>query len=994
MFASRPRHSAVESMMDPLSNPVINTPYEEPQWHWELDMQGRALEGRAPKDGRRPALGILPVPQAALKGEQAQGVLEFTPDDLNPTVQDIRIQVRRWRGRHWPESTPTTKKLLRYWTRENRHIRPFFAQLEAIETIIWLTETKEGRRFARDRIAPVSENMNEGLIRWATKMATGTGKTMVMGMLIVWHTLNHVHSPTKGPYTRAFLAITPGHTVRERLGELMPSHPDNIYDQMDLVPPDLRSSLNSAAVAIHNFQAFQRRDLFSGVTGDGRKVLDPHGTAGVEDAAVMLDRVLRHLKGRNRIVVLNDEAHHCYNPSQAKGTSNDQKVAGIWFNAILELARQKRLLSVHDFSATPMFISTAAKAKGAEMFPWVVSDYPLLEAIESGLVKIPRLPMEDDAKSFDLKWRALYANANPKKVTRTELPGLLDDALKSLYIDWAKEWARWRRAGRRTPPVFIVVANSISNAQALYDYIGGYELVDKESGRIEYVAGKLAEFSNVELEGRGWKQTPVTLLMHSKLDSEDKIAGALAKLVKAQAARLGGATGRSNRGATDDVTLLRNVLNTVGREGEPGEHIRCVISVSMLTEGWDTRTVTHVLGYRAFSTQLLCEQVTGRALRRADYESFDSEGRLTPEYSQVLGIPFDFMPTGEPVKINPPNPVYTVKTMPDRSHLRIPLPRLTGYSWEPASARLRLDPDRVQPYKVVTADHPTLVELGGVSGDLELVGLAEVRPAQAAWQIAAACLRRVIEPSNGHRPAHNGLSQAKGRLFSDLQTAVQDWLAHPAVSCPDHRVLLQSHQKEEVVGRVLAACLDEEDSPRLVGRFDADAPVLLDTSAVWYETTLPDRYPAYEEGGPSDSDQRSEVNIAACHSGLEAGVAKHLDRDIPAVEAWVRNFRLGWEIPYLYDGVWHSYEPDFVARVRDQEGRPWHLIVECKGQPDEKSDTKARYVEDWWIPAVAGSSQIPEDSSRWGFVEVNSVSTAAREIQMAINDLIRSKARR
>ena len=149
-----------------------------------------------------------------------------------------------------------------------------------------------------------------------------------------------------------------------------------------------------------------------------------------------------------------------------------------------------------------------------------------MEAIESGLVKIPRLPVDDDAESFDVKWRAIYANAKPKTVTEEELPGLLDDALKSLYADWVLEWDRWRKAGRRTPPVFIVVANSISNARALYDYIGGYERTDEED-RTEYVPGALGEFTNVELGGKGWKETPVTLLMHSKLDSDDKITGAL-----------------------------------------------------------------------------------------------------------------------------------------------------------------------------------------------------------------------------------------------------------------------------------------------------------------------------------------------------------------------------------------------------------------------------------------------------------------------------------
>ena len=693
-----------------------------------------------------------------------------------------------------------------------------------------------------------------------------------------------------------------------------------------------------------------------------------------------MDRVLRTLKGRNRLLVLNDEAHHCYNPSFGAGSKDDQKVAGVCFNALLDLHRQKRLLATYDFSATPMFISTTARKHGGELLPWVVSDFPLMEAIESGLVKIPRLPVDDDAEGFDVKWRALYRNAKPKKVTRHSLPGLLEDALTSLQADWWLEWERWRKAGRRTPPVFIVVANSISNARALYEYIGGYERTDPHSGRTEYVKGRTSgEFSNVRLDGTGWKETPVTLLMHSKLDSDDKVTGALAKLVKAQAARLSGA--RRRTGPTDDVSLLRNVLNTVGREGEPGEHIRCVISVSMLTEGWDTRTVTHVLGYRAFSTQLLCEQVTGRALRRADYESFDSAGRLIPEYSQVLGIPFDFMPTGRGDDLSPANPVYQVRTLADRSHLRLDLPRPVGYAWKPATGRLRLDPARVAPYDVTVIDRPTLVALEGVTGEPELVGIDEVRFRQAAWQLAAECSRRVIAKQEG-------AVYGKGWLFADLFRAVEEWLAHPDVACSDPRVLMQRPHFEEAVGLVLDACIGDEERPKLVGVFDSDMPAVAGTSSVSFETTLSNRYPPADDSWRAA--KKSEINIAACHSRLETVIAELLDTGFPPVEAWARNFRLGWDIPYLFDGVWHSYEPDFVARIRDRNGEPVHLIVECKGRPDEQSAAKARYVTDWWIPAVANSPQLPAGLRRWRFVEITAGETAGRVLGDAIGEIVRS----
>ena len=229
----------------------------------------------------------------------------------------------------------------------------------------------------------------------------------------------------------------------------------------------------------------------------------------------------------------------------------------------------------------------------------------------------------------------------------------------------------------------------------------------------------------------------------------------------------------------------------------------------------------------------------------------------------------------------------------------------------------------------------------------------------------------------------------KGHLFADLQRAVSGWLRHPDVYCPDPRVVLQRPHLEEVTGQILDACSDGFEGPRLTGTFDSDGPITLDTSAIDFETTLADRYPAHGDSHRSAS-ERSELNIAACHSHLEAIIAGLLDTELRHVEAWVRNFRLGWDIPYLHDGVWHSYEPDFVARVRNRNGDQVHLIVECKGRPDEESATKARYVTDWWIPAVANSPQIPDHLRSWRFLEITDTALGYRLLADEIKRIVRS----
>ncbi len=349
----------------------------------------------------------------------------------------------------------------------------------------------------------------------------------------------------------------------------------------------------------------------------------------------------------------------------------------------------------------------------------------------------------------------------------------------------------------------------------------------------------------------------------------------------------------------------------------------------------------------------------------------------------MLGIPFDFMPTGRSGPVTPPNPPYTVRTLADRAERRIELPRLAGYAWQPGANRIRLDPAKVQPYEASVLDRPTIVELEGVTGETEMVGIEDVRLQRAVWRMASVCVRRVIGRSE------DGSIYGKGHLFADLRQAVSDWLQHPDVHCPDPRVVLQKPHLEEVAGLILDACSGDMQGPVLVGRFDSDGPITLDTSAIDFETTLAARYPASDDSS-RDVSERSELNIAACHSFLEATIAEMLDTDFPEVDAWARNFRLGWDIPYLEDGVWRSYEPDFVARIRNRDGDPVHLIVECKGRPDDESETKARYVTDWWIPAVANSPQIPDTLRRWRLVEITDTALGYHLLSDEIKRIVRS----
>ncbi len=325
-----------------MNAPVLNEPFGAPKFHWRLDRNLRAIDAK-PLAGRRHSLALLPVPRDARRASGLE--LDLGEADQNRLVNEIRGAVNRWRSSFYVGATATSRELLTWWAEGRTRHRLFFAQREAVETVIYLTETRAGRRLAR-KVYTESRAQNDGIVRWALKMATGTGKTVVMGMLIAWQALNARRKKGRR-YSRAFLAIAPGHTVRERLQVLRPSHSENIYDEFGLVPARHRASLHGISLAVVNFQAFLRRDLLSGSSNVGKGLLrsgaaEESDAQMTEDAAAMLDRVLRDLRGREKLVVLNDEAHHCYLPAaerQGAHGKEDDKTAAVWFNALRGLRR-------------------------------------------------------------------------------------------------------------------------------------------------------------------------------------------------------------------------------------------------------------------------------------------------------------------------------------------------------------------------------------------------------------------------------------------------------------------------------------------------------------------------------------------------------------------------------------------------------------------------------------------------------------------------------
>jgi type III restriction enzyme len=628
-----------------IDNPIINSPFKSPTRHFALDDEG-APTGEI-VEGRRVSAYVVPVAAPRhRRGQQPQldeGGGKVTPNDF---INELRRYVADWRAlapAQWGV-THETERLLVHWRNADGGKPLFFCQIEAVETVIWLTEVapKLGRAGIARRLKTFNAEANPDLFRIAMKMATGSGKTMVMAMLIAWHAVNRARHPNSRVFSDAFLIVSPGITIKDRLRVLLPSDPENYYETRGLIPRDMLDDVRKARIVITNYHAFKRRETLSATTlakailGGRDKPIETIQTEGQ-----MLQRVCAPLLGRKEVIVINDEAHHCYRAKQGAAPVEEKldadekqeakrnaEAARLWISGIEALNQLVGVKTVYDLSATPFFLRGSGYPEGT-LFPWVVCDFSLMDAIEAGVVKVPRLPVSDNQVNVALPaYRNLYQHIKdelPKKgrakqkdkqggLDPESLPAHLQGALQALYGHYRQIFAEWEKIGRGAPPVFIVVCNNISTSKLVYDHIAGYEVTEGEVTKLK--KGALPLFSNVGDDGK-WLNRPRSLLIDSEqIDSGESLSPEFKKVAASEIEafrrelreRFPGIGAES----LDDETLLREVMNTVGKPGRLGEAIRCVVSVSMLTEGWDANTVTHILGVRAFGTQLLCEQVVGR----------------------------------------------------------------------------------------------------------------------------------------------------------------------------------------------------------------------------------------------------------------------------------------------------------------------------------------------------------------------------------------------
>lgn len=997
-----------EIPIQPVAKPILCSPFAEPDRHWVYDTHTGEARQEA---GRRPASYWYKTQRTG--SAQLALLTEEERDDL-PLVNLLREDVKRWRETNYRNATPVTRQLLAHWSRADRPRRLFFCQREAVETVIYLNEilaagknpgfkpklspddfrtlTEGGKpSFTREREPKVFPTLvdtpNEAglppLRRYGCKMATGSGKTVVMAMLIVWAFCNRGRAPGDDRFPSAALVVCPNLTIHERLQVLRTDREDSYYQTFDLAPAPLVPELKKGRVLIGNWHKFAPEGPHI-ENGKSYAVVDK----GEESADAFARRVLGDLYDRAPLMVLNDEAHHAYRPKLLTGTEKlsaeekaEREEATVWIAGLDRINQACGIRFVVDLSATPFYLAGSGHIEGSP-FPWLVADFGLVDAIEAGIVKIPRLPVSDttgrpEPKFFRL-WQTIAAGLQPGE----KLPGgkpkpdvvwrEAQAALITLASQWKErfEYLQAARPGQeQIPPVLIIVADNTAIAELFYRNISGEETVEVVDGndaealidpplplgeglgvrekkaKTQTVFGTGQLFPELFANREGFRPT---LRIDSKLLAEAEAEDA-----------------KTSR--KDAAETLRRIVDTVGKPGQPGEQVRCVVSVQMLTEGWDASNVTHILGLRAFGSQLLCEQVVGRGLRRMDYTVDPATGLLTEEYVDVYGVPFSVIPfrgrstSAAAPEDKPKNHVYADDA---RRHYEIRFPIVEGYAFALRQNAIKADVAAIEKLVLAPDATPTAVfvkpQVGYQVGNPSVAGgfntatqdreayYASTHPQTIQFEIARLVTAALSEGIEGATPKLK--LQGRHQLFPQVYRIVDEYIARKVDfrGCHPCELGLEIYMRR-IVERLTVAIEPDAASgePPLLPRLNRYKPIG-STAEVNFKTTR-----------PCVPTLRSHINqVVADTDSWEQAATFRLEQARDLVAFYARNDHLELSIPYEYLGVTHAYFPDFVVRLSNEVT----LLLEIKGEERERDRAKHQAARRW-VSAVNYWGQL----GQWAF---------------------------
>lgn len=891
---------------------IINKPHVEPKQHWKYSSDTKSF---SIQPGRRDAGYIIASERARSYDDPGTFV-------SLPLVNKIRPRIREWRESGYPGATSISKRLLEHWTnRSGGSMQPFFfCQLEAIETLMWIVEAPSSSKVGID-----IPNDGGEFIRYCAKMATGTGKTVVMSMVVAWQVLNKASNPKDTRFSLNILVMAPGLTVKSRLQVLNPNAENNYYEEFSIVPSTLMNLMRQGKVRVLNWHTLQWDDEERVAK---RKSVDKRGA--LSDEAYVRD-VLGDLSKAKNLVVINDEAHHAWRiPAELKEkkiadvTKDEVEQATKWIGGLDRIHKARGILSCFDFSATP-FAPTGKKTTEEALFGWIVSDFGLNDAIESGLVKTPRVVVRDDgiknAATYKSKLYHIYDeisdNINRPAKPHETLPDLLIAAYNILSIDWLETFKAWSSAKVQVPPVMISVVNRTETAARIKHAFDSNTIMTKE----------LCDPSKtLHIDSKVLKESE-----DDDLDQDQRVPD-------------------EESSEKDQDSYLRRQVNTVGQVGKPGEQIRHIISVNMLSEGWDAKTVTHILGLRAFSSQLLCEQVVGRGLRRTSYE-LNKEGLLEPEYVNVFGVPFSFLPhEGGDVGggLRPTPPKTRIEPLRDKIQYEMHWPNVLRIDHK-LDHSLELNLNDLPELEIKSTDMPTEAELAPViEGKPDLGQISEIdlkklitapRMQTLIFKFATHLLPQIEEEQKWKGGKH--------QLFADLVSIVERVLNSDKIRVspkvknddPEQRNLYLRLNMDRIVRHVGKGIINQNAQGYEI-LYNTNEPVRYTRDAgIWF-TSKP-HYPG----------KKSHINFCVYDSTWEEQASRLLDK-LEYVEAWVKNDHIGFEISYLFNGAVKNYLPDFLIRFKGGK----HLILEIKGVETEQDREKWAYLSEW-CKAVTASKR-------------------------------------
>ena len=879
---------------------VINSPYFEPKYHFEYDNNSQSYNKES---GRRKA-GYYAT---AGKIETGAGAIFFELELANM----VRPRVKEWKEKGYPNVTSTTKKLLEHWNRfsqegfEQGGQRYFWCQIEAIETIIWLTEAPDALKVGIN----LKDRSDSDWIRACTKLATGTGKTVVMAMIIAWQALNKIANPKDIRFSKNILVMAPGITVRQRLSVLIPSNESNYFDDFEIIPPSLKEYIYQAKIVILNWQAIapKKKETLPKVM---REMM------GEESDNAFTKRVLSEFPGDTPILVINDEAHHCHRHAAEIGKSKEDKEqekkeneeATIWVQGLDKIHKARGIITAYDMSATPFIPKGRTSNTGFELFNWIISDFGLHDAIESGLVKTPTIAVRDSSysseqvvgdksKLFHIYYEeGIKEDLNKKCEPNVDLPDLVRSAFKILSTDWLATKNDWQKG---VPPSMIVICNNTFTSQ-----------------RIEYSILK-------------------SHLGVSEIAEKEKVL-------------------RVDSTAEDiEDDTLREKFNTVGKKGQPGADIQCVIGVNMLSEGWDANNVKQILGLRAFTSQLLCEQVVGRGLRRMSYDVDESTGLLKPEYVTVFGIPFSFLPIEGKEGPEPGTEKFKtfIQVLQQKKQYQILFPNILRIQKE-TEYFVEIDWKKTEKLNLSSTTTPTWVDVAPVIDKPDLSQSQKMDSIHEYlgkdYRLKQSIFAITTSIKNDLDDTWKNIDEAS--KFQQIFKIVSEFIEKNVIIDADkknydiYKNILIGLNTTKITSMVRQAINLSQDTksypiPDPVNKFKTTSVM-----TAWYTTK--DTY--------SSPEMKCHVSHLVQDSKWE-DIGKILDNEVDDVVAWVKNDHLAFTIPYIHKGLMRSYFPDFIIKYKGNK----YLLLEIKGKEREQDQTK-------WESAKLWCEALNTDKDSWG----------------------------